>query len=163
MFVALRRHSFTRNGCNSGWDKNRRHRVALGNGVIDGLAIVRTVCRQRRNVSINQIKQVGQFGGVTDIIGCQFHGDDFMRIGIDTEMQLAPSPTRTNAVLLIEPFAFAGNLQSRAVDQQMQWLIAVNALRQDRESLFGIISCSGIVCAPSAWRKREAESLARGG
>ena len=112
MFVALRRHSFTRNGCNSWWNNDRRFRVTLGNGVIGDLAVIRPICRQRRNVSVDLIKQVWQFGDVTDIIQGQFHGDDFMCIGIDTEMQLAPSSARTNAVLLVEPFALAVNLQS---------------------------------------------------
>src|SRR5580698_7136320 len=56
-----------------------------------------------------------------------------MRIRVDTKVQLAPPPARTNAVLLIEPFALAVNLQARAVDQKMQWLVTVNSLRQDRE------------------------------
>jgi hypothetical protein len=46
---------------------------------------------------------------VTDIIRSQFHGDDFMRIGIETEMQFVPASARMNAVLLIEPFAIAVN------------------------------------------------------
>jgi hypothetical protein len=87
MFVTLRSCRFTCNGCNP-WRYNyRRLWVTLGNSVIDDLAIVRPVCRHRRNVSIDLIEKVWQFGDVTDIIRRQFHHDDFMRIGIDTEMQ----------------------------------------------------------------------------
>jgi hypothetical protein len=38
----------------------------------------------------------------------------------DSKMQLAPSPAQADAVFLIEPLALAVNLQTRAVDQQMQ-------------------------------------------
>ena len=108
--------------------------MTLGNSVVGDLAIVRPVCRHRRNLSTDLIKEIWQFGAVADIIRRQFHRDDFMRIGIDTQMQLAPPPTRPDAVFLIEPFALAVNLQTSAVNQQMQWLCAMNSLRQDRES-----------------------------
>src|ERR1700730_13966475 len=49
-------------------------------------------------------------------------------------MQLAPSAARSDAVFLIEPSALAVNLQTSAIDQQMQWLRAVNSLRQDRQA-----------------------------
>jgi hypothetical protein len=71
----------------------------------DALAIVRPVCRHRSNVSTDRIKEVWKFGDVADIVRRQFHRDDFMRVGIDTQMQLAPTPTRSDAVFLTEPFA----------------------------------------------------------
>jgi hypothetical protein len=57
-------------------------------------------------------------GHVTDIIRRQFGGDNFVRAGINTEVQLAPAPRRANTTLLIEPFAFAVNLQAGAIDKQ---------------------------------------------
>jgi hypothetical protein len=50
----------------------------------------------------------------------QFDGDDFMRVGIDAEMQFAPTLTGTNATLLIQPLALAIDLQTRAVDEDME-------------------------------------------
>ena len=41
---------------------------------------------------------------------------------------------RPDTVLLIEPFAFAVNLETGAVDEEMQWLGAVNALRHYRQA-----------------------------
>jgi hypothetical protein len=105
MFVARHGCRRTCNSCYPGRDNDRRFWVTLGNSVVDDLAIVRSVCRHRRNVSADLIKQVWQFGDVTDIIQRQFHRDDFMRISIGTEMQLAPPPTRSDAVFVIEPFA----------------------------------------------------------
>ena len=57
-----------------------------------------------------------------------------MRIGIDTQMQLAPTPTGSDAVFLIEPFALAVDLQTDAVDQQMQWLRVADSLQQNRHA-----------------------------
>ena len=37
---------------------------------------------------------------------------------------------RPDTMLLIEPFAFAVDLETGAVDQEMQWLGAVSVLRQ---------------------------------
>jgi hypothetical protein len=92
MFVAVRRCRSVCNGCHPWRNNDRRLRMTLGDSVIDDLAIVRSVCCHRRNVRIDLIKGVGQFGDVTDIIGRQCHRDDFMRVGIDAEMQLAPAP-----------------------------------------------------------------------
>jgi hypothetical protein len=117
MFVALHVCRFTCNGCYSWWNNNRRFWVMLGNSVVNDLAIVRPVCSHRRNVSTDLIKEVWQLRDVADIIRRQFHRHDFMRIGIDTQMQLAPTPTRSDAVFLIEPFALAVNLQASAIDQ----------------------------------------------
>jgi hypothetical protein len=61
----------------------------------------------------------------------QFRGDDFVRVGVDAGMQLPPATARPAAMLLIQPFAFAVNLQATAVDQEMQRLVVVDPLRQD--------------------------------
>jgi len=144
MRVALRGRRFTCNRCCSWWNNNRRFRVTLGNSVVDSLAIVRPVCRHRRDVIVDLIKEVWQCGDVADIIGRQFRRDDFMRIGIDTEVQLTPPAAGPDAVLLIEPFALAINLQSSAIDQQMQRLCAVNSLRQDRQAATAAAQCGVI-------------------
>jgi hypothetical protein len=47
-----------------------------------------------------------------------------MRIGIHAEVKLAPPPVRPDTVFLIEPFAFAVNLETSAVDKKMKWLVA---------------------------------------
>ena len=117
MFVTLRDCRLICNGCDSCWNNDRRFWVTLGNNAIDNLAVVRAICRHRRHVSIDLIKEVWQFPDVANIIRRQFHRDDLMRVGVDTEMQLAPSPSRSDAVFLIEPFALAVNLQTSAVDQ----------------------------------------------
>ena len=57
-----------------------------------------------------------------------------MRVGIHAKVKLPPPAVRPNTVLLIEPFAFAVNLDTGAVDEEMQWLRAVNVLRQYRQA-----------------------------
>jgi hypothetical protein len=86
--------------------------MTLGNNVVDDLAIVGPVCCHRRNVNIDLIKEVWHHRDVADIIRRQFHRDKLMRIGIDPKMQLAPPARGPDAVLLIEPFALAVNLQT---------------------------------------------------
>ena len=117
MFVTLRHCRFTRNGRYSRWNNDRRFWLTLGNGVVDDLAIVCPVRRYRRNVSIDLFKEVWHHGDVAGVIRRQFHRDDFMGVGIDAKMQLAPPPARADAVLLIEPFALALDLQAGAIDQ----------------------------------------------
>src|SRR5271170_3474639 len=51
-----------------------------------------------------------------------------MRVGIDAKMQFAPTPRGTNTALLIQPFALAIDLQTSAVDEEMQWFVTTNRL-----------------------------------
>ena len=57
-----------------------------------------------------------------------------MCVGVNTEMQFAPAPRRANAAFLIKPFAFAIDLQTSAIDEEMQWLFTTNQLRQDGQT-----------------------------
>ena len=54
-----------------------------------------------------------------------------MRIGVNTEMQLAPAPRRPDAAFLIQPFALAVDLQAGAIDQEMQRLVTTDRLWQN--------------------------------
>ena len=92
VFVARRCSGLTWNGRYPWWNDNRRLRMTLGDSIVDSLTVIRAICRHRRNVSIDLIKQVWNFGDIADIIRRQFHRDNFMRVSINTEMQLAPSP-----------------------------------------------------------------------
>jgi hypothetical protein len=62
MFVTLRGCRFDCNGCYSWWNNDPCFWVTLGNGVIDYLAIVRPVCRHRKNVGVNLSICSGRFG-----------------------------------------------------------------------------------------------------
>jgi hypothetical protein len=93
--------------------------MTFGNSIVNGFTIIRAVCRQRRNGSIDLIEQLRHLGNVADIIRRQFHSDDFMRAGIDAEVQLPPPSARPDAMFLIQPFALAVNLHTRAVDEEM--------------------------------------------
>src|SRR5277367_683483 len=105
--------------------------MTFGDSVVDGLPIIRAVRGHRCNLSKNLIKQRRHFGDVTDIVRRQLRGNDFMRDGVNPEVQLAPSAARPYAVFLIEPFSLAVNLQTCAVDKKMQWLRTVKPLEQD--------------------------------
>src|SRR5277367_158859 len=105
--------------------------MTFGDSVVDGLPIIRAVRGHRCNLSRNLIKQRWHFGDVTNIVRRQLRGNDFMRDGVNPEVQLAPPSARPYAVFLIEPFSLAVNLQTRAVDKKMQWLRTVKPLEQD--------------------------------
>jgi hypothetical protein len=92
------------------------------------------VRRHRRDIRIDLIEQVRKFGDIADIIRPQFHRHDFMRVGIHSEMQLAPSPTRSDTVFLVEPLTFAINLEAGTVDKKTQRLIPFDVLRQYRQT-----------------------------
>jgi len=46
----------------------------------------------------------------------------------DAEMQFAPTPRGTHTTHLIQPFALAIDLQTGAVDEEMEWFVATNRL-----------------------------------
>ena len=105
--------------------------MTFGNSIVNGLTIISAVRGQRRDVSADLVKQIRYFGNVTDIIRRQLDRDDFMRDGIHPKVQLTPPPARPDAVSLVEPFALAVNLETGAVDQEVQRLLAIGALRRD--------------------------------
>jgi hypothetical protein len=123
--------SFDYNGCYSRWNNDPCFWVTLGNGVIEDLASYApsavieatsaSICSRRFGNSEMSPTSSGVNSAAT--ISC---------VSASTPRCLASSPAREDAVLPIEPFALAVNLQTGAVDQQMQWLRAVNSLRQDR-------------------------------
>ena len=86
VFVARRCGGFTWNGRYPWWNDDRRGRMTLGDSIIDSLTVIRAICRHRRNVGIDLIKQVRNLGDIADIIRRQFHRDNFMRVSINTEM-----------------------------------------------------------------------------
>ena len=102
MSVALCCRDPALNGRRPRWNDDRSLRMTFGHSTVDGRAIIRAVCRQRRNVSVDLIEQLWHFGNVADIIRRQFHSDDFMRVSINPEMQLAPAAARPDAVFLIQ-------------------------------------------------------------
>ena len=77
--------------------------MTFGNNIVDGLTIICAVRGQRRNVGVDLVKQIRYFGNVADIVRRQLDRHDFMRVGINSKVQLTPPPARPDAVFLIEP------------------------------------------------------------
>jgi hypothetical protein len=91
--------------------------MTTSHSVVDSLTIICAVCYHRcDDPGCDLIKKTHYFRYVADIVLRQFNGNDFMRVGIDAEMQLTPTPRGTNTTLLIQPFALAIDLQTSAVD-----------------------------------------------
>jgi len=67
--------------------------------------------------------------GVVDVFVGQIPRGDFAAVGIDADVQLAPSAASKGSALLKQPFAGAAKLQSGAVDDQVKRARPLN-LRQ---------------------------------
>ena len=134
MKIPLCRRGFTFNRRRSWRNDNRGLRITFGDRVVRRFAIIRAVRRHRGYIAIDLLEQVRYLRDVTNIVRRQFDRDDLMRGGIDPEVKLAPPSARPDTVFLIEPFAFSVYLEASAVDQEMQWLSAVNVLRQYRQA-----------------------------
>ena len=118
MLIALRRSTRARNRCRTWWNDDVSLRMTISHSVVDSFTIICAVCYHRCDTGRDLIKKAHYFRYVADIVLRQFDGYDFMRVGIDAELQFAPSPRGTNTTLLIQPFAFAIDLQTSAVDER---------------------------------------------
>ena len=112
MLIALRRPTRTRDRCGPRWNDDVSLRMSIRHSVVDSLTIICAVGYHRRDPRCDLIKKTHYFRYVADIVLRQFNGDDFMRFGIDAEMQFAPTPRGTNTTLLIQPLALAIDLQT---------------------------------------------------
>ena len=126
MLIALRRPTRTRDRCGPRWNDDVSLRMSIRHSVVDSLTIICAVGYHRRDPHCDLIKKTHYFRYVADIVLRQFNGDDFMRFGIDAEMQFAPTPRGTNTTLLIQPLALAIDLQTSTVDEEMEWFVTTN-------------------------------------
>jgi hypothetical protein len=141
MLIAPRRSARTRNRCRPRWNDDVSLRMPIRHSVVNSLTIIRAVCYHRRDRSCDLFKKTHYFRYVADIVLRQFNGDDFMRVGIDAEMQFAPTPRGTNATLLIQPFAFAIDLQASTVDEEMERFVTVKRLWQNGQAAPSAAQC----------------------
>ena len=118
MLIALRRPTRPRDRCGPRWNDDVSLRMSIRHSVVDSLTIICAVGYHRRDPRCDLIKKTHYFGYVADIVLRQFNGDDFMRFGIDAEMQFAPTPRGTNTTLLNQPLALAIDLQTRCLSMR---------------------------------------------
>jgi hypothetical protein len=105
-----------RHGGGAWWNDHRRGRVglALGDGAVHGFAVVRTVSDDRGDGAGDLLEQGADQGGITLFGGGQLGGEDLAARGIDRQVELAPGPPATLAMLLGQPLAGAVYLQPRS-------------------------------------------------
>src|SRR3954470_12598257 len=103
-----------RHGRGAGRDDHCRGRVrlALGHGAVNGVAVVGAIGRDRGDGAGDLIEQRADQDGVTLLDGGQLAGKDLAAVGIDREMEFAPGPLATLAMLLGQPLARAVHLQA---------------------------------------------------
>jgi hypothetical protein len=115
--------------------------VTLRNFIVNHIGVVGAISCYRCDRTVDLIKQLGHRRDITDIVRGQFDGDDLMAIGINREMEFAPVPTGSFAVLLLEPFTLAVHLGTGAVDQRMQRFTAFNRFRQKCQAIPTTAEC----------------------
>jgi hypothetical protein len=131
MLIALGRAGFTQNRRRARRNDHPRRGMSSQHLIVNWVAIVSAIACYRTDRVLDLIQQIRQCRDVADIIRRQFHRSDFLRIGVDRQMQLAPTSARADPMFLIEPFALAVNLHPGAVDQQMQGLVPLDTLWQN--------------------------------
>ena len=108
--------------------EHRRHRrrdvhrdvlAVDGYCVIGGHPVVGAVGGDAADLGIDLIEQWGHLRWISDIVFCEGRGHDPPDERVHRQMQLAPGAPRPCSVLFLQPFARALDLQSGAVDQQM--------------------------------------------
>lgn len=82
--------------------------------------VIGSVRRELVDLCVDPIKQRPHLRGIVCILIGQALGDDLAAVGVERQMELAPSPAQSGAVLVFQPLTGALDLQSGAVDQHMQ-------------------------------------------
>src|SRR6476469_1968663 len=103
-----------RHGRGAGRDDHCRGRVRLarGHGAVNRFAVVGAIGHDRGDGAGDLIEQRADQGGVALLDGGQLAGKDLAAVGIDREMEFAPGPLATLAMLLAQPLAGAVHLQA---------------------------------------------------
>ena len=93
--------------------------MAILNSPIDGLPVICTIRHYARDLTFDLFEQNWYLPGIMHIVTGEHAGDDLARIRIDGHMQFAPGQLGA-AVLLRIPFAASKQLQTRAVDHEVE-------------------------------------------
>ena len=93
--------------------------MTLADLSVDIVPIVRPIAGKRRNRARNLLKQGTDPRAVIDILAGQVGGDDLSSVGVDTDVELSPGPTRPCGMLLDQPLTGTAELEPCAVDQQV--------------------------------------------
>jgi len=88
--------------------------LTLGDGAVDGLAVVGAVGDHRGECTGDLREQGSDLGSVALLVARQLAGEDLAAVGVDREMEFAPLPPAALAVLRDQPLASAVNLQALA-------------------------------------------------
>ena len=93
--------------------------MTISDAGVDALSIIPAVAGERGNGTINLIERGTDLRAVVNIVGGQRRRDDLASVRIDSDVQFTPRTAPARAMLLDQPLAGTGQLQSSAVHQQM--------------------------------------------
>jgi len=91
---------------------------------ISFITVISPISSETGNGLVNLIKQSCKLTDVAAVLIAQDFSDDFTRISIYAKMQFAPLSLGFAAMLVLKPLACAINIQSRAVDKNMNGFMA---------------------------------------
>ena len=96
--------------------------VAPADASVNAVLVVSAVAREGGYRARHLVEQGAGLVAVVNLAGGQRRGDDLPGVGVHTEVEFPPGPSRLGAVFLDQPFAGPTQLQARAVHQQMHGL-----------------------------------------
>lgn len=91
----------------------------LGDGGIGWLAVIGAIGRELADGVADLTEQRLHLRGVAGIVVGHDMSDDLATVGIQRQVQFAPSPTGLGTMRLFQPLAGAVDLQPGAVDEDM--------------------------------------------
>lgn len=98
---------------------HRSARATFGNGLIGWVAVIGAIGRKLADGVVDLVEQRLHLRGIASILVCHDVSDDFAAVGIQRQMQFPPSPTGLGTMLLFQPLASAIDLQTGAIDEDM--------------------------------------------
>ncbi len=110
-----------RRRCRPRWDHDIRWRVGLTrrHHLVAGFTIIRAVGGDAGDLALDLLEQDRQLAGIVGLLVGQGVSDDLAGLGVEGDVQFPPG-ARRSAVLLLLPFAATEQLQSGAVDHEVQ-------------------------------------------
>ncbi len=115
------RCGWSRHGCLAWRNEDSDVRILDANGVENMGSIVCSAARGRSWRIVQLLQQWLDMRSVLNVLVGQVKGDDLTIIGVDADMKFAPGLALRGSVFFKQSFARSTKLQSRAVDDQMQF------------------------------------------
>lgn len=99
---------------------DRRVRTVSGDGLIGRVSVIGAIGRELIDRHVDLVEQRLHLRGVAGILVRHGVCDDVAAVGIQRQVQLAPSPTGFCCLLFFQPLACTVDLQACTVDEDVE-------------------------------------------